>query len=422
MSTESTTDAAEDVESFRLRARAWLAENMPRIEGKSNADIAREDENGVYARKLQKILFDGGFAGLCFPVEYGGQGLSLAHQRAFTEESGPYQMPTVLNIPSLSILGATLLDFGTEAQKKRHLPKLISGEEIWVQFLSEPSGGSDLAGLVTKATRDGDIFHLNGSKIWSSGAFRADYALVLARTNPEVPKHSGITVFILKIHQPGVEIQQIKMATGANEFCQEFFDDVPIPIEDVLGKIDDGWTVASRLLFHERDAMGGGSPYLSGQGQRGHGTSNRSDLIELAESNGTLGDPAIRQLIAEAKINETVGEQLTARTATAIKQGLVPGTAGSIPRLYSAMTSERRQEINLEILGTAAPVWEPGAPSRQKSLDYLMRQGGSLGGGSNEMQRNIISERVLLMPREYAADKDKPFNEVLHNQTPTRPR
>ena len=202
------------------------------------------------------------------PAEYGGLGLPRAHQRAFTQESLPYQMPTLFNVPTLSILAPTLLDFGTEEQKKRHLPAILRGDELWVQFLSEPSGGSDLAGLVTQATRDGDVFVLNGSKIWSSGAFRSDYAMCLARTDPHVPKHQGLTMFILKIHQPGIEVQRISMVSGMAEFCQEFFDDVAIPAENVIGQVNDGWTVASRLLYHERDAVGGGSPYVSGVGRR----------------------------------------------------------------------------------------------------------------------------------------------------------
>jgi alkylation response protein AidB-like acyl-CoA dehydrogenase len=262
---EEPTESQEDVESFRQRARAWLAESMPPLpEGTTNMLVNQQDESGEEARRLQRTLFDGGFAGICFPVAYGGLGLSRAHQRAFTSESLPYRMPTVFNVPTLTILGATLLDFGTEDQKLRHIPAMLRGDEMWVQFLSEPSGGSDLAGLVTRATRDGDVFVLNGSKIWSTWAFRSDYAMCLARTDWHAPKHRGLTMFILKIHQPGVEVQQIKMSNRTAEFCQEFFDDVPIPVADVVGEINDGWTVASRLLFHERDAVGGGSPFASG--------------------------------------------------------------------------------------------------------------------------------------------------------------
>jgi alkylation response protein AidB-like acyl-CoA dehydrogenase len=396
---------------------------MPRLEGQTNGRLMARDEMGTRARELQRILFEGGFAGLCFPKKYGGQGLTRAYQVAFTQESTPYEMPVVFNIPTFSILAPTLLDFGTEEQKLAHIPKMISGEEMWVQFLSEPSGGSDLASLVTRATRDGDVFILNGSKIWSSGAFRSDYALCLARTDWHAPKHRGLTCFIVKIHQPGIEVQQIKMVNGANEFCQEFFDDVAIPVENVVGEVNDGWTVATRLLYHERDAVGGGSPYTSGiSGGRGdHGTS-RGDLIELARATGRAADPRVRQLVAEARVSDLVGMHLIGRVTKGIASGKYAGPAGSMFRLYGATSSERHADIALEIAGADAAVWEEGAMAGQKGIEFLMRQGGSLGGGSNEMQRNIISERVLGMPREYAADKDRPFDEVRHNAAPSRPQ
>jgi alkylation response protein AidB-like acyl-CoA dehydrogenase len=425
MSDENPIDAAvdpEELEAYRLRARAWLAESMPRLpEGVDNWQLTQEDEMAVRARQLQRTLFDGGYAGICFPAAYGGQGLSRAHQRAFTQESMGYQMPTTFNVPTLTILAPTILDFGTEEQKLRHIPAILSGEELWVQFLSEPSGGSDLAGLVTTATRDGDVFALNGSKIWSSGAFRADYCLCLARTDSTVPKHQGLTMFILKIHQPGIEVQRIKMINGTAEFCQEFFDDVLMPASDALGGINDGWTVASRLLYHERDAVGGGSPYSSGLGMGNASKGGqRSDLEDLARATGQLGDPFVRQLLAEARVNDRVQTQLIERVSQGIRSGAMPGPAGALTRLYAANNGERRSDIALEIAGAAGGAWVEGDPAGPAAVVWLSRQGFSLGGGSNEMQRNIISERVLGMPREFAADRDRPFDEVRHNRSPQR--
>ncbi|HUD16473.1 MAG TPA: acyl-CoA dehydrogenase family protein, partial [Acidimicrobiales bacterium] len=341
MSATGGGGAMEDVEAFRLRARAWLAETMPRLpEGMDNFHLVQEDEMGERARHLQRTLFDGGFAGLCFPIEYGGHGLTRAHQQAFTQESIGYQMPTVFNVPTLSILAPTLLDFGTEEHKLRHIPAILRGDELWVQFLSEPSGGSDLAGLVTQATRDGDVFVMNGSKIWSSGAFRSDYAMCLVRTDPHVPKHQGLTMLLVKIHQPGIEVQRIKMVNGMAEFCQEFFDDVPIPVSDVIGKVNDGWTVASRLLIHEREAVGGGSPYVSGvvAGDAGKG-GQRTDLADLARATGQADDPIVRQLVAEAMVNDRVFKQLTERVTTGLRSGHFTAPAGALPRLYAAPLS-----------------------------------------------------------------------------------
>ena len=418
---EAPADAAE-LEAYRVAARSWLAEHMPRLpEGMDNWHLAQQDEMAVRARALQRTLFDGGYAGICYPVEYGGQGLTRAHQRTFTQESLGYQMPTTFNVPTLTILAPTILDFGTEEQKLRHIPAILSGEELWVQFLSEPSGGSDLAGLVTTATRDGDVFALNGSKIWSSGAFRADYCLCLARTDSTVPKHQGLTMFILKIHQPGIEVQRIKMINGTAEFCQEYFDDVLVPVADALGGINDGWTVASRLLFHERDAVGGGSPYSSGLGAGDASKGGqRSDLEDLARATGQTDDPVVRQLLAEARVNDRVQSQLMERVAEGIRTGAMPGPAGSLSRLYAAVNSERRYDIGLEIAGQAGVAWVTGDRAGVAAVAWLSRQGNSLGGGSNEMQRNIISERVLGMPREYAADRDLPFDQVRHNRSPQR--
>ncbi len=425
MSDDDVKDAPVDpqeLEAYRLRARSWLAEHMPRLpEGMDNWQMTQQDEMAIQARELQRTLFDGGFAGICFPAEYGGQGLTQAHQRAFTQESMGYRMPTTFNVPTLTILAPTILDFGTEEQKRRHIPAILSGEELWVQFLSEPSGGSDLAGLVTTATRDGDVFSLNGSKIWSSGAFRADYSLCLARTDSTVPKHQGLTMFILKIHQPGIEVQRIKMINGTAEFCQEYFDDVLVPVSDALGGINDGWTVASRLLYHERDAVGGGSPYSSGVGAGDAAKGGyRSDLEDLARATGQTADPVVRQLLAEARVNDRVQGQLVERVSQGIRTGAMPGPAGALTRLYAATNGERRIDIGLEIAGQAGGAWVDGDAAGIWGEAYLSRQSFSLGGGSNEMQRNIISERVLGMPREYAADRDRPFDQVRHNRAPQR--
>ncbi len=256
----------EEIEAFQLRARAWLAENLPK-QSEGPGWIADDTKRWQHARDLQRKLFDGGFAGVCFPKAYGGLGLTPAHQRALDEETAGYQLPTLLNVPTFGIIGATLLDFGSEEQKKRYLPAMLRGDEVWVQFLSEPTGGSDLASVMTRATPtpDGDAFLLSGSKIWSSGAYAADYAICVARTDWDVPKHQGISVFIVQVHQPGITIDRIRGVAGGDEFCQEFFDDVRIPAANVVGELNDGWTVVLGLLAHERNSMGRGSQYVSGQ-------------------------------------------------------------------------------------------------------------------------------------------------------------
>ena len=248
--TPKTDDELEPVDAFRERARVWLADNLPKLDKPRDRYDERRWDRG---RALQRTLWDGGFAGICFPVAYGGLGLTPAHQRAFNDEADGYDLPLPFNIPTRTIVAPTLLEFGTEAQLQRHIPAILRGEEYWVQFLSEPTGGSDMASALTRATRDGDVFVVNGSKIWSSSADRADYALLLCRTNWDVPKHRGLSVLIMEVHQPGVTVQRIRGVGGTPaEFCQEFFDDVTVPAENIVGEVDDGWTVASRILFHER--------------------------------------------------------------------------------------------------------------------------------------------------------------------------
>jgi alkylation response protein AidB-like acyl-CoA dehydrogenase len=405
------TDQLEPVEDFRVRARAWLADNMAPLGDGWND---RSDARWTVERGLQRQLWDGGFAGICFPKAYGGQGLSVEHQRAFTAESAPYDMPFSVNVPTLGILAATLVDFGTHEQKLRHLPAILRGDELWVQFLSEPSGGSDLAGCLTRADRDGDLFMLNGSKIWSSGAYVADYAMCLARTNWDVPKHRGLTMFILKIHQPGVTVEQIRQVDGSMEFCGEFFDDVPIPAADVVGDIDDGWTVATRLLTHERMAVGGGSPYTSGRSIGHDSSAVDGTVVEAARASGRAGDAHVRQLVAEAHIRQLVGGQLVRRVSEGLSTGTMAAPAGSLMKLFGATNVMRRSEIALELAGEAAIAWPEGTDpvAAQIGKATLGRQGVSLGGGSNEIQRNIISERLLGMPREFAADKDVPYRDV----------
>lgn len=406
-----TTAPEESVEQFRTRARRWLADHMEPV-GEDWND--RSDDRRAKERRLQADLWEGGFAGICFPAEYGGLGLPHEYQQAFTEEAAPYDMPFSLNVPTLGILAATLVDFGTHEQKLRHLPRILRGEELWVQFLSEPSGGSDLAGCLTRADRDGDVFVLNGSKIWSSAAAASDWAMCLARTNWDVPKHRGLTMFILEIHRPGVIVEQIRQVDGSLEFCQEFFDDALLSAADVVGEVDDGWTVATRLLVHERMAVGGGSPYTSGRSVGRDAAAIDSGVLDTVRATHSEDNPITRQLLAEAHIRQMVAGHLVRRVSEAIECGVMPPSAGSLMKLFGATNVMRRSEIGLEVAGAGAAAWPVGAatPAAHIGLDSLSRQGVSLGGGSNEIQRNIISERVLGMPREAAADRDVPYREV----------
>jgi alkylation response protein AidB-like acyl-CoA dehydrogenase len=412
---------AKDPTAFRARARAWIVDNLEPLNG-ADPFMGRAVDDAdqvVRSKAIQRKLWDGGFSGICYPVEYGGQGLPPDCQQIFNEESRGYELPMLFNTPTLTIITPTILDFGTEEQKQRYIPAVLRGDELWVQFLSEPTGGSDLAGALTRATRDGDVFVLNGSKIWSTYAWKSDYALCVCRTDWDVPKHRGLSVLIVKVHQPGIHINQIKHVDGTDEFCQEFFDDVPIPADQVLGEVNDGWTVASKLMFHERTAMGGGSPYEVGPrmaerrgGQGGSGS--------LSDVSSRKDDPRVRQLLGEVRVLTRVHKALAERIGTSIRTGRLPPPAGSIPRLSGGMLGVRLSVIGLELGGDRTVAWEKGDTAGDLGVSYLGRQGACLGGGSTEMARNIISERVLGMPRERSPDVDLPFREVRTNAMPSR--
>ncbi|CAN5511464.1 hypothetical protein BH11ACT7_BH11ACT7_18960 [soil metagenome] len=282
--TAGPAQATESVADFAARARTWLADNMPRIDPQNPPYSDRGAEaSWLRARELQKMLHSGGFAGICFPREYGGLGLSLEYQRAFDVESASYEMPLILNTPSFTICCATILDTGSEEQKRTRIAAALRGDEVLMQLLSEPSGGSDLAGVITRAERRGDKWIINGAKTWSTSAFAADYGLMLARTDWTVPKHEGLTMFLVPIDSPGITMRRIKQVGGSEEFCEEFFDGLELDDAAVVGEVNGGWTVASRQLYHERRAVGGGSEFSSGKGSE-NAQDAPSDFAALARA------------------------------------------------------------------------------------------------------------------------------------------
>ncbi|MDO8731045.1 MAG: acyl-CoA dehydrogenase family protein [Actinomycetota bacterium] len=406
---------SESVEDFRQRARVWLDKNMPKAGTMPKRDgIDTEEQNWLDARDLQKLLFSGGFSGICFPTEYGGQGLTREYQAAFNEESAPYEMPVALNVPSLGICSAMLLDMGTEEQKQKYVRGAISGELVLCQFLSEPSGGSDLAGLLTRAQRDGDTYIINGQKCWSTFAFAADYATCLVRTDWDAPKHRGLSMIIVPVHDPATHMNRVQMVNGSTEFCEEFFTDLVVPAENLVGTENDGWTVGQRQLFYERQAVGGGSPYASGM-VRARGTAHNSHTpVSMARKVGKEKDPAVRELIGGMHAQEVANAQLIRRVTKGMASADYPAHSSSMMRLGSAETNQLRTDVMLELAGDISVVGQIGDRSvlQQVGVAALMRQSASIAGGSTEMSRNMISERVLMMPREYAADRDVPFRDV----------
>lgn len=410
--TVTSTGTQESVADFAARARAWLADNMPPIDPDDPPfSVRAEQQSWDRATELQKRLHDGGFAGICFPREYGGLGLDFSYQKAFDAESRTYEMPLILNVPTFTICAATILDMGSEAQKRERISAAIRGDEILCQLLSEPSGGSDLAGVITRADRKGDKWVINGAKTWSTSAFAADYGLMLARTDWTVPKHEGLTMFLVPLNAPGITMRRITEVNGNEEFCEEFFDNLELGDDAVVGEVNDGWAVASRQLFHERRAVGGGSEFASGIGAE-NANEMPPDHIALAEATGQGDDARIQDLAGRALVRRAVKKHLIDHVARAIADGSLPPNAGTIIRLFHAETTELEVDTALAIAGTAGVVDDGGGAGVDVGVRYLSRQTGSLGGGSSEMARNVIAERILGFPREYAADRGVPFNQV----------
>ncbi|MDE2403815.1 MAG: acyl-CoA dehydrogenase family protein [Sphingomonadales bacterium] len=412
------SDDLEPVEDFRRRARAWIQANLGPVQPwdlDQNCENDAEELKAVARdRALQRKLHDAGFAGLCFPKEYGGQGLTPAHHRAFCEELAGHEFPSRFAVPTFSPCASIILECGTAEQKARHLPAILRGDEVWSQLLSEPGGGSDVAGATTSAVRDpatGDWI-INGSKVWTSRAWWADWGLILARTNWNVPKHQGLTVFMVPLQQPSIEIRRIERLNGESEACEEFFTDVRVPDSDRMSEIDGGWTVGQRWMYHER--VGHNSPWVLRPVGLKQNESKEPTLVAVARRAGRLDDPAARELIGEGQALKIVTHELQRRLASAAASGAGNTDLSSIDRLFRGLAGVRQATIALELAGGQAAAWseEEEADTGSQGMRYLMRQVTCIGGGTTEIARNVIAERVLGMPREPSGDKGVPFRDV----------
>ncbi len=406
---EDTTESPE-LHQYRIQARAWLAENIPRAADPDlDRDLDRHSERFAELKARQRQLHDAGYAGFTFPREYGGQALTLEHERIFREEAAGYDTPGINFGVSINILGATLATFGTHEQKIHHIPNILSGKELWLQFLSEPSGGSDLAGLLTSARRDGDSFIVNGQKTWSTGAHLSDFALCPVRTRWDVPKHDGISVLIVDLKSPGIEIRRIKQIDGGAEFCEEFFTDVVIPAANLLGEENQGWRVARGLLEIEHAWVGRG-------GARSAADRGVARLVSLAIRKGLAQDPGVRRQIVKLHAESVVQDLVSTRLALGMASGKLEPGYGSLLKLGTDFLIQRRAELALELAGGDGVTWTADQPGGDTwSQGFLHSRQESIAGGTDEIQRNNVSERVLGLPRESTVDRGVPFNQVPHN-------
>jgi len=404
-----------ELATFRAEARAWLDANATRRTRDVNEFKRRmsatsqsqesELEHVAACRAWQRKLFDAGYAGINVPTEYGGQGRSMAEARVFQQEMARYEIDTGVFSVGLAMVVPTLLAHGTEEQKQRHVPALVRGDAVWCQLFSEPGAGSDLAGLTTRAVRDGDEWVVDGQKVWNSFAHIADWGILLARTDWDVPKHRGITYFLVDMTTPGVEARPLRQITGVAHFNETFLDGVRIPHANVLGEVNGGWGVAQTTLMAERMLIGGGG---MGLGFR--------DYLALARHYGCTDDPLMRQRIAEMFTRFEILRWLGERARAAAKAGKPMGPESSVAKLAISDHVAKNGDLVLAMEGPEAMLYAGDAFEHGFWQQMFLGQWGiRIGGGTEQVQRNILGERVLGLPPEARPDKTEPFREVPKN-------
>jgi len=370
-------------EAFRAEARAWLEANMPRTP--RPADLrARAD----YDLGWQRRMHDGGWAGIAWPRAYGGRGATLMEQLIWYEEYARAGAPDISTLfVGLNHAGPTLIACGSEAQKAYHLPRILRGDVIWCQGFSEPNAGSDLASLQTRAVVDGDHLVVTGQKIWTSFAHIAEFQELLVRTDPDAPRHRGITWVICPMNAPGIEIRPITTLTGGSDFAEVFYDGVRIPLANVVGQLNDGWRVAMATLSFER-----GTAFLSEQVR----IARRVDeLVAVARRSGATADHEVARRLARAQAEVDAMRAMSYRSISLAARTGVPGAEASLIRLFFSELVQRIDVLAMDIAGPAA-VEDPGA---RVTESYLAGLSQTIGGGTKDIQRNIIGDRFLGLPR-----------------------
>ena len=422
-----TTTTEPTTEVLREQTRAWLAENLPA--GWMEAVDAGDDKRGAALRKELdysdwcKRMAEAGYATPTWPAEYGA-GLSLppAEAKHVNEVLNHYRVPRSFNIIGIGMGGPTLITWGTEEQKTKLLPGLATNQEIWCQLFSEPSAGSDVAGLSTRAVRDGDEWVVSGQKVWTTLAHIARWGMLVARTNPDVPKHKGLTYFVLDMQAPGVDVRPLVQITGDAEFNEVFMEDVRIPDSMRVGPEGEGWRVAVTTLMNERVALSGAGS-LSGDAVGG------SAVERILARHADISDPRMRQRLAQAYIDGKLIRWNNQRAADRRKRGAEAGPEGSITKLMQAEYNQRLQKLAIDLEGVGGMAWEgaglmgtaDGNPAwmgtatdsqRDIARGFLRAQANTIEGGTSNVMRNILGERVLGLPKEPDSSRDLPWKDV----------
>ncbi len=386
-------------EAFRLRARQWLEANAPRDIADRGFGLPTDAASIAALKEWQRRLFEAGFLGLSWPVEYGGQGKTIIYSAIFNEEIARARAPSPLNLLGLSMAGPTILEHGTDEQKRRYLAGILSCEEIWCQGFSEPGSGSDLAALATRAELRGDEFIVNGAKVWTSLGQIADWCMLLVRTDAAAPKHRGLSYLLVDMHSPGITVRPLRQLTGEEEFNQLFFDEVRVPRANLLGPQGGGWGVALTTLMNERATLA-----LSLVMRFRNTFDDLKALAEraLAERTTPLSARVIRQALAQFHIDLEALKYLAYRNFSNLLRGGTPGPEGSIAKLMWSELNQRMNEFALAIQGPRAALDEGSshaADGGRWQYGTLRARGNTIEEGTSEIQRNIIAERLLGMPR-----------------------
>ena len=400
-----------DLEAFRGEVQRWIAANAPAsLKGYTFADDGDANWGGkkaTYAvpelKQWLDVMASRGWTAPTWPKEYGGGGLSSEEAKVLRQELAAQKLPPALIGFGLEMIGPTLLRYGTEAQKRQHIPGIVRGEVRWCQGYSEPDSGSDLASLKTRAERQGDHFVVNGTKVWTSYGDKSDWIFALVRTDPTAKKQDGITFLLIDMSTPGVSVRPIKLISGKSPFCETRFDDVRVPVANVISEINAGWSVAKALLGFERNMIADtfGSSRGGDSARRGSRLANLGRRHGLGEEGGPLTDPVLRDEIARCEIDERAFGLTIQRSRDAAKAGHQPGPESSIFKLYGTELNMRRTALSVRIAGPQALGWEgPGYDDEELDLtrQWLRARGNSIEGVTSEVQLNIIAKRVLGLP------------------------
>ena len=400
-------------EQLRARLVDWLRENLPPLW------VEAIDENDPEKLRRARDLVDydewcarlgeAGWATPTWPAEYGFLGLNGSQAKVVNEELGRWRVPRSFNIIGIGMGGPTIMHWGTDEQKQRLLKPMAKHQEIWCQLFSEPGSGSDVASLATRAVRDGDEWVVSGQKVWTTLAHMAKWGLLVARTDPDQPKHKGLSYFIVDMKGPGVEVRPLKQMTGDAEFNEVFFTEARIPDSMRLGPVGEGWMVATTTLMNERAALSGAGS-TSGENVGGGPV---DAVVALAQRNGTANDGEIRQRLAQAVIEGQVIKMTNLRSSAARKAGHQPGPEGSITKLFQAEYNQRLQDLAVDILDAHGMAWSASDEQTAAMVrGFLRSRANTIEGGTSEIMRNILGERVLGLPKEPSVDRDIPWKDI----------